>query len=156
MTLLTRQIQEECPRVEPDSPDETFCKALEGKFDVFAKAYFRHIDDPEVDPCKVAGVCSAKSVGFENLVKLSNVFAQSNKTVACEECNGVVALFDGGLLGPYNTAEKLAKGFQDTCSRPPASEGPVCKALKRKFLVFTKEYFRHREGHPEVAPCKVV
>ncbi|KAI1708431.1 hypothetical protein DdX_11812 [Ditylenchus destructor] len=147
---LQEQFQDVCER----HAEDVLCKALKGKYDVFAKAYFQHKDDPKVDPCKVAGVCQAKSVGFKNLAKLSNIFAMSNETVTCKICNKLVAQLDSGDLGEYNTPEKLAKLLEETCSQPPISES--CKAMKGKFLVFTKAYFRHREGHPEVDPCKVI
>ncbi|KAI1708416.1 hypothetical protein DdX_11796 [Ditylenchus destructor] len=94
-------------------PEDVLCKALEGKFDVFAKAYFQHRDDPEVDPCKVAGVCQAKSVGFKNLAKLSQVF--DSPAYTCGYCEEFVKEHDelgsAEIRRWYNTSESMAQAI---------------------------------------------
>ncbi|KAI1698323.1 hypothetical protein Ddc_19167 [Ditylenchus destructor] len=147
---MAKALQKRCLLEGQSSSNKQFCKAIQGKYDVFAKAYFQHRDNPEVDPCKVAGICTAKSVGLNNLASLSQDFALSN---ACEDCNYFVAFADKSPQMPkdQNTPEKLAKVLQDTCE-PPKAE--LCKALEGKFLVFAKAYFQHRDD-PQVDPCKV-
>ncbi|KAI1708516.1 hypothetical protein DdX_11904 [Ditylenchus destructor] len=36
---------------------DAFCLAIRGKYDTFAQAYFDHMKNPEIDPCKVVHIC---------------------------------------------------------------------------------------------------
>ncbi|KAI1709012.1 hypothetical protein Ddc_14028 [Ditylenchus destructor] len=152
---MARGLQEICPQVPRGSPDAAFCKAIKGNYRVFTDAYFQHREHPEVDPCKVAGVCREKFVGFKNLASLSKVFALSDEASVCEICESLVALLDKGVPEPGLTPEKMAKYMEEQCPQEPSGSplAQLCKALEGKYLVFTKAYFRHRE-HPEVEPCK--
>ncbi|KAI1698322.1 hypothetical protein Ddc_19166 [Ditylenchus destructor] len=154
---LSKGLQETCSQVAQGSPEAAFCRQLEGQFDVFAKAYFRHMEQSWVGPCFVSGVCYVKSVGFNNLAKLSKIFALSDETVACENCEKIVKSIDArGLQTEYNTPEKFAKGLEEICPHavPDSPDAEFCKALNGKYDVFAKAYFQHMEHH-EIDPCKV-
>ncbi|KAI1708415.1 hypothetical protein DdX_11795 [Ditylenchus destructor] len=132
-------------------PEDVLCKALKGKYDVFAKAYFQHRDDPEVVPCKVAGVCQAKSVGFKNLAKLSQVF--DSPAYICGYCEEYVKDFDelgsDEIISMYNTSEGMAQGIYEPCHCGKCGS-PIhsfCDALEGKFDVFAKAYFQHMDNH---------
>ncbi|KAI1698321.1 hypothetical protein Ddc_19165 [Ditylenchus destructor] len=139
---LAKAWEKNCRHVSHGVPMAEFCKAIAGKYDIFAKAYFQHRDNPEIDPCKVAGVCPAKFVQFNNLASLSQAFTLSDETHVCNHCKRLVAFFDRhGDPGPLWTPEIFANYMEE------------CKALKGKFLVFSLLLFRRRD-HPEVEPCK--